>query len=290
MCPRRLLKMVLLIGAAVGFVADTTAFAAVRYSSRGNRTSRPTRTTRTSRPSPVSGAVANMQRAAGALNAARSEQSTAQRNLVQVRSRVNARYDNTSTLAPVREGFQTAEAAHDEAKDKVRERLKQNDASYQAATKKMTDLEARLKKVEFTGPVAEFEALKKSAREQRLVVSSLESAAFQKDSAVQSAQRERDAGTKRIQGLRKESETAIARDSEMNGAKSQMAAASSKVSAAQSNYNRAVASANAAAQAARAQAAAQAMRPRYVGSSRYGRGGRSHSSSRSSSSRFRRYR
>lgn len=293
MCSRRFLKMLLLIVTAVGFVADTTAFAAVRYSSRNSRTSRSSRTARTSsRPSPYAGAAANMQRALSALNAAHSEQSAAQRNLVQVRSRVNARYDKTSTIAPVRDQFGKDEAAHDAAKEKVLDRLKQNDAGYQAASAKLKATEEQLKKVQTTGPESELASLKKSARDQRLAVSSLESAAFRKDSEVQAAQRQRDAGTKRIQSLRKETETAIAKDSEMNGAKSTMASASRKVSAAQSNYNRAVASANAAAQAARAQAAAQAMRPRYVGSSRYGsgRGGRHHSSSRFSSSRFRRYR
>lgn len=289
----RFLKMMLLIATSLGLVADTNAFGAVRYgarSSRNYRSSRTSRTTRTSRPSPLAGAAANMQRASAALNAARAEQAAALRNLVQTRSRVNARYDNASTIAPVREEFGKAEAAHDAAKEKVLDRLKQNDAGYQAARAKLKATEDQLKKVQTTGPESELASLKKSARDQRLAVSSLESAAFQKDSEVQAAQRERDAGTKRIQSLRKESETAIAKDSELNGAKSKTAVASTKVSAAQSNYNRAVASANAAAQAARAQAAAQAMRPRIVSSGRYGRGGRHHSSSRFPSSRFRRYR
>lgn len=288
----RSLKLLLLMVAALGVVADTTAFGAVRYSGRSYRPSRTSRSTRTSRPSPLAGAAANVQRALAALNAARSEQSAATGNLVRVRKSAEARYDNTAKLEPVRENFNKAEAAHEAAKETVLDRLKQNDAGYKAARAKLDATEAQLKKVQFTGPQAEEAALKKDVREQRLAVSALETAALQKDGSAQAAQRERDVATQRIQSLRRETETAIARDSELNGAKSKAAQAATKVNAAQSAYSRAVASANAAAQAARA----QAMRPRYAPSARsgYGRGGygrsRGHGYSRSPFSRFRRYR
>lgn len=296
MCRLRSLKCLLLMVAALSVVADTTVFGAVRRSSRGYRPSRTSRTTRTtSRPNPLAGAAANVQRALAALNAARVEQSAATGNLVRARKSAEGRYDNTAKIEPVREDFNKAEAAHEAAKEEVLDRLKQNDAGYKAARAKLDADAAQLKKVQFTGPQSAEAALKKDVRDQRLAVSALEAAALQKDGSAQAAQRERDAATQRIQALRRETETAISRDSDLNGAKSKAAQAATKVNAASSNYSRAVASANAAAQAARAQAAAQAMRPRYSSAGRsYGRGGysrgRSHGYSRSSVSRFRRYR
>lgn len=275
----RWLKMMLLMAVTVGFVTDTSAFGAVRNGRNNNRSYR---TGRSSRPNPLSGAVANVQKALSTLNAARTEQVSAQRNLVQARTRVNAQHDNSKTIAQISEEFKKAEAAHDEAKEKVLASLKKNDAAYQAALAKMTVIEEQLKKA---GSESQREELKVEAREQRLAVSGLEGKAFKKDDAVQAAERKVDDARRRIQALRKETEVAIAKDSDMNSAKTKAALASRKVTAAQASYSRAVASANAAAQNANA----QAMRSRYVGSSRYGRG-RHHSSSRSPSSRFRRYR
>lgn len=271
MDPKRCLKMMLCLVVTFGIMADVTTFGAVRFGVRNNRNQR---TGRSSRPNPLSGAVANVQRASSALNAARAEQVSAQRNLVQTRSKVNAKYDNSKAIAQVNSGFEKTEAAHDNAKERVLASLKNNDAAYQAALAKLTTIEEQLKKAQSTGSESQVADLKTQAREQRLVVSSLEGKAFKNDSEVQAAQRLLDDARRRIQALRKESEVAIAKDSEMNNAKTKTALASRKVTAAQASYSRAVASANATAQAA----SAQAMR------SRFGRG-RHHSPS-----RFRRYR
>jgi chromosome segregation ATPase len=271
MCSLRLLKMILLVSVTVGCVADTSAFGALRFGVRNNRNQR---TGRSSRPNPLSEAVANVQRALSVLNAARAEQVSAQRNLVQTRSKVNAKYDNSKTIAQVNSGFEETEAAHDNAKEKVLVSLKKNDAAYKGAVAKLTAIEEQLKKAQATGSESQVADLKTQAREQRLAVSSLEGKAFKNDSEVQAAQRLHDEARRRIQALRKETEVAIAKDSEMNNAKAKTVQASRKVNAAQAGYTRAVASANATAQAA----SAQAMH------SRYGRG-RHHSFS-----RFRRYR
>ena len=255
--PRRLGVLVLLFVTGIGVLADTAAFGAVRINrgnSRSYRSNRTSRSTRTMRPSPLAGVMASMQRAQAALNAVRAEQTAATNNLVRVRSSVNARYENPAALNQAREEFKTAESAHESAKAAVQERLRQNSAEYRAAQAKLSDPE-----------------FKASARQLRLDVSALETAALQKDDAAQTAQRQRDTASQRIQTLRRETEAAIAKDSELNGAKTKVAQASTKVNAAQSAYSRAVVSANAAANIARASAAAQATRPRYVGSSRYGR-------------------
>ena len=277
MYPKRCLKMMLCLVVTFGIMADATTFGAVRFGVRNNRNQR---TGRSSRPNPLSGAVANVQRALSALNAARTEQVSAQRNLVQTRSRVNAKYDKSNVIAQVATESEQAEAAHDEAKEKVLASLKNNDAAYRAALAKLTAIEERLKKAQSTGSESQVEDLKTQAREQRLAVSSLGGKAFKNDIEMQAAQRLLDDARRRIQALRKETEVAIAKDSDMNNAKSKSALASRKLNAAQAGYSRAVASANAAAQAANA----QAMRSRYAGGNRYGRG-RHHPSS-----RFRRYR
>ena len=258
MCSLRLLKMILLLAVTVGCVADTSAFGAVRFGTRNNRSQR---TGRSSRPNPLSGAVANVQRALSALNAARTEQVSAQRNFMQTRSRVNARYDNSKAIAQISEEFKKVEATHDEAKEKVLVTLKKNDAAYQAALTKLTAIEERLKKTKTTEPESQLETLKAEAREQRLVVSSLAGKALKKDDAVQAAERKTDDARRRIQALHKQTEVAIAKDSDLNNAKTKAALASRKVYVAQAGYSRAVASAQV--------ASAQAMRSRYAGRGRH---------------------
>lgn len=289
----RWLRWSLLSIAVLTVFADTTTFGAVRVGFRNNRnvrSGRTTRSTRTMRPSPVAGAVSAARQAQSTLNAARAEQATATSNLVRAKSAANARYDNSAALTQVREEFNRAEAAHDAAKDEVKAKLRQNNDEYKAAQAQLRDTEAKLKQ-------SSDAAIKANARQQRLDVSAIESAAFQKDDAVQAAQKQRDAASQHVQALRRDTENSIAKDSSLSDAKAKAAQAASKAKAAQANYSRAVASANAAANIARANAAAQAMRPRYVGSSRYGWSGRYGSSGRSrgwghhrSSSRFRRYR
>jgi hypothetical protein len=224
------------------------------------------------------------------LNVARAEQSAATSNLVRAKSAANARYDNSATLTQAREEFNRAESAHDAANAEVQARLRQNSDEYKAAQAKLRDTEAKLKQ-------SSDSALKADARQQRLDVSAIETAAFQKDDAFQAAQKQRDEASQHVQALRRDTENSIAKDSSLSDAKAKAAQAASKANAAQANYSRAVASANTAANISRANAAAQAMRPRYVGSSRYGWSGRYGSSGRSrgwghhrSSSRFRRYR
>lgn len=271
MYPIRCLKTMLCLVVTVGITFDATAFGAVRLGVRNNRNQR---TGRSSRPNPLSGAVANVQRALDILNAARTEQAFAQRDLVQTRTRVNAKYDNSKVIAQVNSGFEKTEAAHDNAKEKVLASLKNNDTAYQGALAKLTAIQDQLKNAQATGAESQVEDLKTQAREQRLAVSSLEGKAFKHDGEMQAAQRLLDDARRRIQALRKETEVAIAKDSEMNNAKAKAGLANRKVSAALASYSRAVANANAAAQVA----SAQAMR------SRYGRG-RHHWPS-----RFRRYR
>lgn len=289
----RWLRWSLLSIAVLSVFADTTTFGAARVGIRNNRnvrSGRTTRSTRTMRPSPVSGAVAAARQAQTTLNAARAEQAAATSNLVRAKSAANARYDNSAALTQAREEFNRAEAAHDAAKDEVKSRLQQNSDEYKAAQAKLRDTETQLKQ-------SSDSALKANARQQRLDVSAIEAAAFQKDDAVQAAQKQRDAASQHVQTLRRDTENSIAKDSSLTDAKAKAAQAASKANAAQANYSRAVASANAATNIARANAAAQAMRPRYVGSSRYGWSGRYGSSGRSrgwghhySSSRFRRHR
>ena len=280
----RWLKLSLAIMAALGGFAETTTFGAVRVGIRNNRNVRPHRSSRSTRPSPLAGLQSAAQRAQSALNASRAEQASAQSNLVRVRSGANAKYANSSALDQAREEFQRAETANKSAKDEVLSRLRRNSDEYKAAQAKLGDTEARLK-------LTSDSALKADARQQRLDVSAMESAAFQKEGTVQTTQQQHDAASQRIQTLRHDTENSIARDSSLNDAKAKSAQAASKLKAAQANYSRAVASANASANIARANAAAQAMRPRYVGSSRYGSFGRGRGGSHHHSySRFRRYR
>lgn len=289
----RWLKWSLLSIAALSVFADTTTFGAVRVGFRNNRnvrSSRTTRSTRTMRTSPAAGAASAARQAQSTLNAARAEQATATSNLVRAKSAANARYDNSAALTQAREEFNRAEAAHDAAKDEVKSRLRQNSDEYKTVQAKLRDTEAQLKQ-------SSDAALKANARQQRLDVSAIESAAFQKDDAVQAAQKQRDAASQHVQALRRDTENSIAKDSSLTDAKAKAAQAASKANAAQANYSRAVASVNAAANNARANAAAQALRPRYVGSSRYGWSGRHGSFGPSrgwghhrSSSRFRRHR
>ncbi len=275
------LRALLLSIAALAVFADTT-FGAVRVGFRNNRNSRSNRSNRTLRPSALSGATSAARQAQSALNAARAEQAAAQRNLASASSTAKARHDNSSSRDSGREESQKAEAAHDAAKDEVLAKLRQNNAEYTAAQAKLKDAETRLK-------TSSDSALKSEARQLRLDVSSIESIAFAKDSAVQAAQNKRDEASARMQALRRDSEKSIAQDSSLNQAKTNAAKAATKVQLASQNYNRTVASANAAANAARAAAVSQAIRPRYVGSGRYGRGSRGWGY-RGSSSRFRRYR
>ena len=287
----RAFKLLLLIVTVLGFVADTTTFGAVRRGARNSRSNRSSRTSRSARPNPLAGVTANVQKSSAALNTACAEKTAATNNLVRVRSNVNARHDNSAEVAQARADFNKAEAAHESAKAAVLDRLKQNNAEYQAAVAKLKSTEVQIKTIQSAGSESQLSALKADARQQRLEVSAFETAALPKDATNQTAQQQRDAASQRIQSLHHAAEAAIAKDSELNGAKAKAAQATAKMNAAQATYSRAVASANAASQVARAQAAAQAMRPRYVGSSRSGYGsGRHYSSSRFSSSRFRRYR
>lgn len=279
------LRVSLLSIAALAVFADTT-FGAVRVGLRNNRNVRSSRSTRTTRPSALNGVASAVRQAQSALNAARAEQTAAQRNLSSASSTAKARYDNSASRDSVREEFQKAEAAHDAAKDEALAKLRQGNAEYKTAQAKLKEVETRLKS-------SSDPALKAETRQLRLDVSSIESAAFAKDRAVQAAQEQRDAASARMQALRRDSEKSIAQDSSLNQAKTNAAKAATKVQLASQNYNRTVASVNAAANRARANAAAQATRPRYVGGSRYGWSGRRSfgwSHHRSSSSRFRRYR
>ena len=296
MTTARSVKLLVLMVTILGMVVDTTAFGAVRRGARNNRNSRTSRTSRSSRPNALAGVMANVQKASAVLNTARAEKASATSNLARVRSNVNARHDNSTEVAQARAEFNKAEAAHESVKAAVLGQLKQNNPEYQAALVKLKETEEQLKKLQSTGAESQLPSLKADARQQRLEVSAIETAALQKDPTNQPAQSQRDAASQRIQSLHRASEAAIAKDSELSGAKSKAAQATAKMNTAQTTYSRAVASANAASQVARAQAATQATRPRYVGSSRYGYGqGRHYSSSRSHSSRshssrFHRYR
>lgn len=269
---KRLWSGMLIIFAVVGGLADTDARGAIRFNGRSNRSGRPSY--RAARPNPLAGAAAAVQRASAALNAARAEQATARRNLVNANAAAKARYDNSAALEPVREEYKKSEAAHDAAQDEVRSRLRQNNSKYQVALARLKDLETRLKS-------SSDSELKAEARQLRLDISSIESAAFRQDAAVQAAEKLRDAAGARIQTLRRDSEKSVAQDSGLKQAKSNAAKTASKVQLASANYGRTVASANAA-------AAAQSMRPQVYGSGRYGRGSRG--SGHRPSSRFRRYR
>lgn len=277
MYPIRCLKTMLYLAVTLAITSDATVFGAVRFGVRNNRNQR---TSRSSRPNSLSGAVANVQKALSNLNSARTEQVSAQRNLVQARAKMNAKYDNSKAIAQVGTEFEKSEAAHDKAKEKVLASLRKNDTTYQAALAKSTAIEEELKQAQSTGSESHVENLKSQAREQRLAVSSLEGKAFKNDGETQAAQRLLDDARRRIQALRKATEAAIAKDSELNNAKANAVRANRKVSVAQVSYSGTVANANAAAQVA----SAQAMRSRYAKWSRHGRGRHY------SSSRFRRYR
>lgn len=277
MYPIRCLKTMLCLAVTFVITSDVTAFGAVRLGVRNNRNQR---TGRSSRPNSLSGTVANVQKALSNLSSARTEQVSAQRTLVQTRTRVNAKYDNSKTIAQVATEFEKSEAAHDKAKEKVLASLRKNDTTYQAALAKSTAIVEELKQAQSTGSESQVENLKSQAREQRLAVSSLEGKAFKNDGETQAAQRLLDDARRRIQALRKATDAAIAKDSELNNAKANAVQANRKVSLAQVSYSGAVANANAAAQVA----SAQAMRSRYAKWSRHGRGRHL------SSSRFRRYR
>lgn len=271
----RLMTSMLLVVVTMGLTADWIACGAARPGIRNNRTYR---NGRPSRSNPRSGAMADVQRAVTTLYAARKEQISARRNLVQTRSVVKARHDNSKGIAQVGEEFNTVEAEHHAAQEKVRVSLETNDPAYRSVRAKLGVIEEQLK-APTSGTEIQQAALKAQARELRLAVSGVEGKAFKKDGAVQAALVELEGARRRVQTLRKATEVAIAKDSEMNRAKSQMVLASRKVSLAQAAYSRAVASANAAAQLANA----RALRSRYAGSGRTGRG-------RHHSSRFRRYR
>lgn len=271
----RLMMSMLLVVMTLGLTADGMACGAPRPGIRNNRTYR---SGRPSRSNPRSGAMADVQRAVSTLYAARKEQISARRNLVQTRFVVKARHDNSIGIAQVGEEFKTVEAAHHAAQEKVRVSLQANDPAYRSARSKLRVIEEQLK-MPTSGIEAQPAALQAQARELRLMVSGLEGKAFKKDGAVQAALMELEGARRRVQALRKATEVAIAKDTEMNRAKAQMVLASRKVSLAQAAYSRAVANANAAEQLANA----RALRSGYAGSGRTGRG-------RHQSSRFRRYR
>ncbi len=292
----RSLKLLLLIVAVLTVVDDTTAFGAVR---RANRNRRSHRSSRTSRSNPLSGAAANVQKTLSALNAAHSAKVTATSNLVRVRTSVKARYDNAAEAAPVHAEFDKSEAAHKSAKDAVLNQLKQNSTEYQTAQSKLKAVEEQIKSLEVNGSSSQLTDIKAQARQMRLDLSAIETTALQKDGTAQTSQRQRDAASQTLQTLRHKTETSIANDSTLSAAKTKVAQTTAAENAAQMAYNRAVGSANAMAQALRAQAAAQASRPRYVGSGRYGRGRfygmnqygvHQHASHRGHTARFHRYR
>jgi chromosome segregation ATPase len=261
------LRLLLLSFVILSLIADKSTFGAVQYGVQNNRNHRSTRTTRTTRSSSTSGVYAAAQKAQAALNAARSEQAAAQRNLISARSTANSRYINTSALAQAREVFKKAEGVHESTKDEVLSQLRRNNDEYKAAQNKLKDLESRLK--QSSDP-----ALKAEVRQQRLAISEIENTAFRADAEYQAALKARDAASQQMQILHRDAENSIAKDSSLTDAKGKAAQASMNLNSAQANYGRAVASANAAANLARANAAAQATRPRYVNTGRYGWGGR----------------
>eukprot|EP00456_Euglypha_rotunda_P087923 TRINITY_DN8975_c0_g1_i6.p1 TRINITY_DN8975_c0_g1~~TRINITY_DN8975_c0_g1_i6.p1 ORF type:complete len:117 (+),score=15.58 TRINITY_DN8975_c0_g1_i6:312-662(+) len=111
MYPIRCLKTMLCLAVTFVITSDATAFGAVRLGVRNNRNQR---TGRSLRPNSLSGVVANVQKALSNLNSARTEQVSAQRTLVQTRTRVNAKYDNSKTIA------QIGRAVQQECRDRSR--------------------------------------------------------------------------------------------------------------------------------------------------------------------------